>query len=58
MTNFEACKMFDSFQVGSIWYEFLFRFSDFCETVFKAVGIKGFESRIERVVLFKAIGEE
>ena len=56
--NSEACKMFDSFQVGSIWYKFLFRFSDFCEPVFEAVSIKGFESRIKRVVLFKAIREE
>ena len=58
VTNSEACQMFDSFQVGSIWYKFLFRFSDFSKTVFKTVWIKGFQSRIERVVLFKAIGEE
>ena len=47
VTYSEACQMFNSFQVGSIWYEFLFRFGDFCETVFEAVCIKGFES--ERV---------
>ena len=58
VTNSEACQMFDSFQVGSIWYKFLFRFCGFCETVFEAVCIQGFKSRIERVVLFKAIREE
>ena len=58
VTNSEACQMFDSFQVGSIWYKFLFRFSDFCETVFEAVCIKGFQRRIKRVVLFKAKGKK
>ena len=58
VTNSEACQMFDSFQVGSIWYKFLFRFSDFCETGFEAVCIKNFEGRIKRVVFFKAIREE
>ena len=39
VTYSEACQMFNSFQVGSIWYKFLFWFGDFCETVFEAVCI-------------------
>ena len=58
VTYSEACQMFNSFQVGSIWYKFLFWFSDFCETFFEAVCIKGFQRRIKRVVLFKAIREK
>jgi len=41
-----------------IWYEFLFRFSKFGETIFKTGCIEGFESRVKRIVLFKAIWEE
>ena len=37
VTYSEACQMFESFQIGIIWYKFLFWFGDFCETVFEAV---------------------